>query len=138
MKRWLIGSMVVLAVLAAIFLLVRPRPGTGPTPTYTPSRTPDGQPDLQGIWQVLNTAAWDLEDHHASYGVPAGRGVVEGGVIPYQPSALTKRRENLEKRATRDPNARCYLPGVPRITYMPFPFQIVQQADKVSLLYEYH
>jgi hypothetical protein len=124
----------------AAFHLLPPTPAVGQTAAatpYTPPRTREGQPDLQGIWQVLNTAAWDLEDHGASLGVPAGRGVVEGGVIPYQPWALAKKRENFENRATLDPETRCYLPGVPRITYMPYPFQIVQQADKVSILYEY-
>ena len=104
---------------------------------YAPPRTADGHPDLQGIWQVLNTAAWNLEDHGASLGVPAGHGVVEGGVIPYQPWALEKRAQNAANRATLDPESKCYVPGIPRITYMPHPFQIVQQADKVSVLYEY-
>jgi len=69
--------------------------------------------------------------------VPAGAGVVEGGAIPYQPAALAQRRENFAKRAELDPETKCYLPGVPRITYMPHPFRIVQQADKVTILYEY-
>ena len=121
-----------------LVLALAPSPGAGQTsPTYTPPRTRDGHPDLQGVWQVLNAAAWNLEDHEASLGVPAGHGVVEGGVIPYQPSALARRRANFEKRATLDPEARCYLPGVPRITYMPHPFRIVQQADRVTILYEY-
>jgi hypothetical protein len=107
------------------------------SPTYNPPRTKDGHPDLQGIWQALNTAAWDLEDHGASLGVPAGRGVVEGGVIPYQPAALARKQENARDRATRDPALRCGLPGVPRITYLPYPFRIVQQRDKVTFLYEY-
>ncbi|MBI4885690.1 MAG: hypothetical protein HY824_01225 [Acidobacteria bacterium] len=98
----------------------------------------DAQPDLQGIWRVMNTAAWDIQDHHASLGVPAGRGVVEGNDIPYQPWALEKKKANAASRAALDPDARCLLPGVPRITYMPFPFQIVQQADQVSILYEYN
>jgi hypothetical protein len=107
------------------------------TSTYTPPRTQDGHPDLQGIWQVLNTAAWDLEDHGASLGVPAGHGVIDGGTIPYQPAALAKKQENARNRATLDPEHRCGLPGVPRITYMPYPFRIVQQRDKVTFLYEY-
>jgi hypothetical protein len=110
---------------------------TSAAATYTPPRTPDGQPDLQGIWQVLNTAAWDLEDHHASLGVPAGQSVVEGGAIPYQPGALAKKKENFEKRATLDPEVRCHLPGVPRVMYMPYPFRILQQADKVTIIPEY-
>ena len=135
MRRWSIGLCFGLAVIC----LLTPTTAVGQTSataTYTPPRTPDGQPDLQGIWQVLNTAAWDLEDHGASLGVPAGRGVVEGP-IPYQPSALARKQANFDDRATLDPEAKCYLPGVPRITYMPHPFQIVQQADKVSILYEY-
>ena len=138
MSRWFAALMLGIA-LAAMSMFV-PTPAVGQTAgakPYTPPRTRDGQPDLQGVWQVLNSAAWDLEDHNAQLGVPAGRGVVEGGPIPYQPAALAKKRENFEKRASLDPESKCYLPGVPRITYMPYPFQIVQQADKVSFLYEY-
>jgi hypothetical protein len=83
-----------------------------------------------GIWQVLNTASWDIQDHSAHLGVPAGRGVVEGNEIPYQPWALAKKNENYEKRATLDPDAKCLLSGVPRITYMPYPFQILQQRTR--------
>jgi len=100
-------------------------------------RTPDGKPDLSGIWQVLNTAAWDIQDHTATKGVPAGQGVVEGNEIPYQPAAAAKKRENFQNRATADPETKCYLPGVPRITYMPYPFQIVQTPKQITILYEY-
>jgi hypothetical protein len=89
-------------------------------------RTPDGKPNLNGIWQVLSTANWDLLPHSAQDGVPAGQGVVEGDEIPYQPAALAKKKANFEKRKTDDPMAKCFLPGVPRITYVPFPFQIAQ------------
>ena len=138
MRRWLVPSIAALTVIASLWLGT----GTGAAQTataapYNPPRTRDGQPDLQGIWQVLNTAAWDLEDHNARLGVPAGRGVVEGGAIPYQPAALKKRQENFQNRDTLDPESKCFLPGVPRITYMPHPFQIVQQRDKVTFLYEY-
>ncbi|MBI4888752.1 MAG: hypothetical protein HY824_16765 [Acidobacteria bacterium] len=112
-----------------------PAAAQAPAP-YNPPRTRDGQPDLQGVWQVLNTAAWDVEDHGARLGVPAGHGVVEGGAIPYQPSALARKQENARTRPP-DPEGKCYLPGVPRITYMPYPFRIVQQRDKISILYEY-
>jgi hypothetical protein len=107
-------------------------------PPYTPPKLANGQPDISGIWQVLNTAAWDLQDHGAGLGVPAGRGVVVDNEIPYRPEALARKRENEAKRATLDPESKCYLSGVPRITFMPFPFQIVQQADKVNILYEYN
>ena len=105
--------------------------------SYTPPRTPDGHPDLQGIWQVLNAAAWDIQDHTAQLGIPAGQGVVEGGDIPYQPWALKKKAENYANRDKLDPEAKCYMPGVPRITYMPHPFQIAQRRDQVLFLYEY-
>ena len=101
-------------------------------------RTADGKPDLSGIWQVLTTAAWDIQDHAASLGVPAGQGVVEGNEIPYQPAALAKKRENFANRATADPETKCYEPGVPRITYMPYPFQIVQTPTYLAILYEYN
>ena len=112
-------------------------PSAQSAPAYAPPRTPDGQPDLQGIWQTINTAAWDIEDHNARLGVPAGRGVVEGGTLPYQPSALAKRQENFAKRAELDNENRCHLLGVPRMMYMPYPFRIVQQRDRVMILSEY-
>jgi hypothetical protein len=104
---------------------------------YTPPRTPSGQPDLQGIWQVVNSAASDIEDHSPSLGTPGGYGVVEGGRIPYLPAALAQKQQNFEKRATADPEVSCYLPGVPRVTYTPFPFQILQFPDQVVIVYEY-
>lgn len=100
-------------------------------------RTPDGKPDLQGIWQAVNTAAWDLRDHGARLGAPAGQGVIDGGEIPYQPWALEKQRENFANRAKADPEAKCYQPGVPRATYMGLPFQIAQTPKFISILYEY-
>ena len=86
---------------------------------------------------MLNTAAWDIQDHSARLGVPAGQGVVEGNEIPYQPWAAARKKENFEKRLTDDPITRCYLPGVPRITYMPHPFQIFQTPGTTAILYEY-
>jgi hypothetical protein len=102
-----------------------------------PARTSDGKPNLQGIWQVLNTAAWDIQDHPARLGVPAGQGIVDGNEIPYQPAALAKKRANFESRATADPETKGYLPGVPRIMYMPFPFQILQTPDQIVMVFEY-
>jgi hypothetical protein len=93
-------------------------------------RTGDGKPNLNGIWQVLNTAAWDIQDHTGQLGVPPGQGVVEGNEIPYQPQALAKKRENYSKRTTADPSeSNCLLPGVPRATYMPYPFEIAQTPN---------
>ena len=113
----------------------------GPAPAAAQAaavpRTADGKPDLSGIWQAMNTAAWDIQDHSAQPGVPAGQGVVEGNEVPYRPEAAAKKRENFENRRTADPEAKCYMPGVPRATYMPFPFQIVQTPTQVTILYEY-
>ena len=100
-------------------------------------RTADGKPDLSGIWQVLTTAAWNIEDHQAAKGVPAGQGVVEGGELPYLPAALATRNENFKNRLTLDPETKCFQPGMPRIMYMPYPFQIVQTPTYIGLLFEY-
>ena len=105
--------------------------------SYDGPRTPEGQPDLNGIWQTLNAASWDIRAHNAQDGVPAGLGVVEGGEIPYQPWAAARQQENYANRLTEDPVRKCYLPGVPRITYMPFPFRILQTPDHVVITYEY-
>jgi len=110
-------------------------------------RTWDGHPDLSGIWQAVGTAHWDVQDHAAQPGpmwelgaigaIPAGLGVVEGREIPYQPWAAAKKKENFQSRRTDDPEAKCYLPGVPRATYLPFPFQIVPGTNKIMVLYEF-
>jgi hypothetical protein len=100
-------------------------------------RTADGKPNLQGIWQVRNRAAYDLQDHAARLNMPAGRGVVEGGEIPYQPWAAAKKAENYANRQTADPLASCFLPGVPRIMYMEFPYHIFQTRDHVAITFEW-
>jgi hypothetical protein len=102
-------------------------------------RLGDGRPNLSGIWQTLTTANIDLEDHSAQKDAPAGQSVVEGGLIPYQDSALDKKKENYRNRATADPEGKCDLPGVPRANYLGLPFQIFQGAnsDKITILYEY-
>src|SRR2546430_9330889 len=119
--------MVATVAVAGIVGLPIPSAGQARPPGPAVSRTPDGKPNLNGVWQVLNTAAWDIQDHTGQLGVPPGLGVVEGNEIPYQPAALAKKQENFANRLTADPTeARCFLPGVPRATYMPFPFEIVQ------------
>jgi hypothetical protein len=111
-----------------------------------PARTPDGHPDLQGVWQVANGARYDLEDHPARLGVPAGRSVVvdpPDGRIPYQAWARVKRKENFDNSRTADPLksadplAKCYMPGVPRATYLGWPLQIFQTRDYVTIAYEW-
>ena len=124
-------------------------------------RLPDGKPDFNGIWQALGSANYDVERHMARpsmmlrqgpHGplpavpvlrlgavgsVPGGMGVVEGGAIPYKPEAKQKREENRANWIDRDPEIRCYMPGVPRATYMPFPFQILQNQKQFFITYEY-
>ena len=126
--------------------------------TYRPPRVPGGKPDLNGIWQALNEANYDVEAHVAHpalalrpgpYGplpaapvlalgatgaVPPGVGVVEGGEIPYKPQALAIKKQNQQDWLNRDPEIKCYLPGVPRATYMPYPFQIVQSNSAITLV----
>ena len=135
------GSMAATAAVAALFCVgLRTVAGQAPAAAaqpYAQPRTLDGQPDVTGIWQALNSAAWDLEDHSPRLGVPGGFGVVEGGRIPYLPAALSKKKQNFEKRSTEDPESKCYLPGVPRITFLPFPFQILQFPDSAVIVYEY-
>lgn len=111
--------------------------GTQGAAAYNGPRTPDGKPDLNGIWQVISTAHWNLEPHSAIEGVPAGLGVVEGGAIPYQPWALAKRNENFKNRLTADPLRKCFMPGVPRATYLPFPFEITQTPKHIGIAYEF-
>ena len=134
-----------------------------PIAAQTPAvpRQPDGKPDLNGIWQALNEANFDIEAHEARpamalrpgpYGpvpaapvlvlgaagsVPPGLGVVEGGPLPYKPEALAQKKRNQENWLTSDPEIQCDLPGVPRATYMPYPFQILQSASAITFAYEY-
>src|SRR4051812_36352994 len=115
-------------------------------PAYRAPRTADGKPDFNGIWQAMNTANWDIEAHPAAPGpvlelgasaaVPGGLGVVDGD-IPYKPEALAQRKQNYAKRLALDPEIKCYLPGVPRATYMPFPFQIIQSRQHIMLIHEF-
>jgi len=129
---------------------------------YTAPRGPDGvHPDLNGVWQALNTAHYDLEGHSARASlqlregphgpvpaqatlalgavaaVPAGLSVVVGGQIPYREDALAQKQANQADWVNRDPEVKCFLPGIPRATYMPFPFQILQSRDAVFMAYEY-
>lgn len=122
-------------------------PAAPSTPAYRAPRTPDGAPDLSGIWQANNTANWDIEAHPAKQGpvfalgaafsVPPGLGVVKDGPLPYLPEALAKRQANAASWMTLDPEVKCFMPGIPRATYQPFPFQIVQSKDDVLFTYEF-
>ena len=108
-----------------------------PAPAYRAPRTPAGHPDLQGIWQAVNTAVWNIQDHPAQLGIPAGQGIIEGNELPYLPLALDRRHANFRNRFTEDPEAKCFMVGTPRINYMPYPFEIIQTPTQVTALYEY-
>ena len=128
-------------------------PAMGPPPAPVPARL-GGHPNLNGVWQVMgNDANWDLEPHSAQSGPlgpagervlgtwsaePPGLGVVEGGKIPYKPESLARLNDNHAHRIVHDPEAACYLPGIPRATYIDLPFQIVQgDGDDILMVYEY-
>jgi hypothetical protein len=121
--------------ITAVLVMLASTSAGAQTPAL--SRTPDGKPNLQGIWQVLNTAAWDLQDHSARLGIPGGQAVVDGNDIPYRPATLKQKQQNFANRATADPETKGFLPGVPRIMYMPWPFQIFQTPTHVAMTFEY-
>ena len=160
--RWVsvLQASVVAGVAAAVVALVSGQD------VSSQSRTPNvprlnGKPNLNGIWQAVNTANYDIQPHSAKAAmamrpgpvvpiparevlalgavgsVPSGLGVVDGDELPYKPEALKKKLENQENWLTRDPEVKCYLPGVPRATYMAFPFQIFQSNAAFFMSYEY-
>src|ERR1700682_4784433 len=133
------------AALCVLSLAAPPSPAQAPA--YRAPRTANGKPELSGIWQALNTADWDLEGQAAATGPvsslgavfakPPGLGVVEGDEIPYLPAMAAKKKENQANWVKLDPEVKCYLPGVPRATYLPYPFQIVQSQKNIMLSYEF-
>ena len=114
---------------------------------YVAAVDPYGNPDLNGIWQALGTAHWDLETHESRAGplwelgaigaIPGGVGVVEGGEIPYRAQGFERKLENQENWLELDPVVRCYMPGIPRANYMPFPFQIFQTDVNILFAYQF-
>jgi hypothetical protein len=158
--RTTIPRAVRIAVGVALFA-VASMPLAGQPAAYRAPRVEGGKPDFNGIWQAINEANYDLEGHNARpamalrpgpYGpvpaapvlslgavgaVPPSLGVVEGGEIPYKPEALAQKKENQENWLTRDPEIKCYLPGVPRATYIPQPFRILQSASQIFIAYQY-
>ncbi len=174
MRRAFKSAMIAIAIVAvAAVVWTQMPPAASQAEPYRAPRTVDGRPDLNGIWQAVNTAHFDIQDHPARPaltvipapqrtgapglvratpielpapqvralgavgGVPAGEGVVEGNEIPYQPWAAAKKKENAEHWLERDPEIKCFMPGVPRATYMPYPFQILQGTDKILMAYEF-
>src|SRR5262249_44242285 len=117
------------------------QPARGGATGRVPRNAWDNHPNLNGVWQAMNTANWNLEDHAAIAGpmyqmgaigaVPPGQSVVDGGDIPYLPAAAEQRKKNYINKLTEDPEVKCYLPGIPRANYMPYPFQIVQSPQNI-------
>jgi hypothetical protein len=147
MRNRLIGA---LAAAPAISLLLTVSAARAQPQLARPERI-SGHPNFNGVWQALNTAYWNLEAHSAEglpgnnvfwqlgaiAAIPAGRSVVRGGTIPYLPEALAKRNENRAKWPAADPEAKCYMLGVPRATYHNFPFQIFQGDGDLLLVYPF-
>jgi hypothetical protein len=155
--RHLTVAVAAATVVAAGFLAAPPVS----TQAARPARLADGKPNLNGIWQALNTANYDLLSHNAKAAlafrpgpinpvpaagvialgavgaVPGGVGVVEGDEIPYLPAAAEKKRKNQESWLESDPEIKCYLPGVPRANYMSLPFQILQSDKAIFFSYEF-
>jgi hypothetical protein len=174
MRTGIRRTLIAIAVVAVIAVLwTQIPPASSQSESYQAPRTAAGTPDISGVWQVLNTANYDIQAHPARPalalipapppagapglvkaaptdlpalpvrslgavgGVPAGEGVVEGNEIPYQPWAAAMKKENAEHWLERDPEIKCFMPGVPRATYMPYPFQILQGTDKILMAYEF-
>ena len=154
------GAMSASALVAAAALWLTAIPAAGQARAAGIPRTPDGKPNLSGIWQAFNTANWDILAHQAQPGPrpelmgawgaqPGGMGIVEGNEIPYRPEALAQKKKNFDNRMNvkvandpsrfdqGDPELQCYRPGVPRANYMPFPFQIFQDREQIMIVYEY-
>jgi hypothetical protein len=132
-------------VAAAIVLAVSAARAQGPQDR--PARI-GGRPNFNGLWQALNTAYWNLESHSAEglnefwglgaiAAIPAGRSVVRGGTIPYKPEALARRNGNRARWPAADPEAKCYMLGVPRVTYHNMPFQIFQGEGDLLMVYPF-
>ena len=143
----LIAGGAIAAALAVLALVATEIPTSEGQSTAPPARI-GGHPNLNGVWQAVNTAYWNLEDHSAQglsafwqlgaiLAIPAGQSVIEGGTIPYLPEALAKRDENRAGWPKSDPEAKCYMPGIPRATYMPYPFRIVQGDRDILFVYEF-
>jgi hypothetical protein len=161
MRNRLTGSMIGVAAIAVLIvasLFVTRSSGQAQRPARL-----DGHPNFSGIWQALNEANWDLEAHAARAGmmtqagamplarvpaapvlalgtvgsVPGSIGVVDGGTIPYQPWAAAQKKDNQEHWLDRDPEIKCFLAGVPRSMYLPYPFQIIQGGNKIEMVFEY-
>jgi hypothetical protein len=136
---------VAVAMAAAILAVI---PGAGHAQDQKRPDRIAGKPNFNGVWQALNTAYWNLDAHSAAAvpdfwrlgaigAIPAGKSVVVGGTIPYKPEALKQKMENAKNWPKDDPAANCYMPGIPRANYMPYPFEIVQGDQNIQFVYAF-
>ncbi len=156
--RGFTAAVLLVATGAAGALWLSAGSAAGQVQVYRAPRLPGtSHPDLTGIWQAFVTANWNIEDHGAEAGPfasllgmwgaqPPGQSIVRGGEIPYRPEALARREANFARRldvdvdnlnTVGDPEAKCYMPGVPRAAYMPYPFQIIQSTDRIVIAYQF-
>ena len=135
MRTFMFAAAATLAV--ASYVQVTTTAQTPASSSYKGPRTPDGKPDLNGIWQALSEAHFNLEPHSAQMEIQAGMGVVEGGTIPYKPEAAKNTRK-ISTIVQRQPLNKCYLPSVPRVTYLPFPFEIHYSPTHVIMASAFH
>ena len=145
MRNWL-GRASIAAVAAVAAFSLTALPLAGQARAYRAPRTADGKPNLNGIWQSLTEAYWDIEAHSAAPGLilelgasnasAGGLGIVEGQ-LPYTPQALAKKKENYANRIKLDPEIKCYLPGTPRGMYMPYPFQVIETPTYIMIVSSY-
>jgi hypothetical protein len=133
------------SLLALCALLAATAHAQGPGAQGIP-RLPGGKPDFSGVWQALTTANWNVLTHGASAGppeygallaTPPGYGIVDGDTIPYLPAAAEQQKRNYAARFKEDPELKCYLPGVPRANYLPYPLQIFHSGDRMLIAYQF-
>jgi hypothetical protein len=139
MTRSLLAWLVICASLPAIAYSQSSRSPELP-------RLADGKPNLSGVWQALTSANWNVLTHGASAGppeygallaTPPGYGIVDGDKIPYLPAAAEQQRRNYENRFKEDPELKCFMPGVPRANYMPYPLQIFHSGNRMLIAYQF-
>jgi len=140
MQKRFLGAFAAILALGAL-------PAAAQTRTANLPAAVAGHPNLSGLWQSFGTADWDIQGHGAEPGpfyqlgaigaVPPGIGIVEGEEIPYLPAALEQKKKNLANRWKEDPVIKCYMPGIPRANYMPFPFEIIESQKNILFAYEF-
>lgn len=142
-----VGTILAVALVAGLGVMGSMASAQPPSRQDRPARI-GGHPNLNGIWQAVNTANWNLEGQAAAaipefwrlgalYAVPPGQSVVEGGTIPYLPRALERRERNRSSGPGEDTEAKCFRTGIPRQTYLPYPFEIIQGDGDLLFVYEY-